>query len=758
MGEPNHPVVRRNVNVIRDPPRQWFVDYLPVTGNNQIELLVDGDAYGKALHAALMGASSEVMLTGLHFQPTYRLLRGNGHDLTPNHPATLLNTLRKVAAKGVTIYLLVNQFWVDEWKVADPIRKKIKKEGHIDWYLPETSALFVGLKDFPNVHCRTDVHPGFVMGTHHQKTVIIDKKVAFVGGIDLTLVDGDRWDNPEHKIPAAPPVGLAADSDGLKSYGPQDNRCYSLPEHFWHDVQCKVQGPSVDFVIDNFHARWNHGRLFKNMAYKEKMRTRYVSGPMGMAHPYKYLDKYYEAEKDDKERHMFPRMDLGKHTYQDRMRNKKSIHLRDYADKEPPPQVEKSGIDSVPKLPGTKIQVVRSMPSSQYVKGKQKPDWDLCDKKWERSCKDAYLIAIRAAREYIYLENQWISDEHIWAELKASMRRNQDNPDFRIVIMLPRRPLAAAGYGSDQDIDLRPHVKGVMAETKSVDQFGMYCAVAPLPATRRDNIALSGADKKEFGPDSAQIYIHSKVLIVDDCWSLIGSANAGGISLLGVFDPRKMFTTGTGSVPDTELSVAVYDKAFGKKFRETLWKEHLESTSIPGAVPAAADMFRDKMANPKSRVQAAVLFAEQNKKGGEATRRIPPYVMAKMREHSTIDASKAGPVSLRPDSGVSFTCSAFNPGPLYTLHYRWVFEDQTGKRWYLRALTTDRVVHKYGPEHIAYIPSKTAAALRRAFPGGGSGKMICRVLVTPKGLKPKASSAHDRDYGVVLQLPIKFTP
>ena len=79
MGDPNkYPVVRRSTNVIREPPRQWFVDYLRVTGDNQVELLVDGDAYGKSLHAALQGAGQEVLLTGLHFQPTWRLLRGGG--------------------------------------------------------------------------------------------------------------------------------------------------------------------------------------------------------------------------------------------------------------------------------------------------------------------------------------------------------------------------------------------------------------------------------------------------------------------------------------------------------------------------------------------------------------------------------------------------------------------------------------------------------------------------------------------------------
>ena len=42
---------------------------------------------------------------------------------------------------------------------------------------------------------------------HHEKTIVIDDRVAFVGGIDLTPEDGDRFDLSDH--PARATVGLA---------------------------------------------------------------------------------------------------------------------------------------------------------------------------------------------------------------------------------------------------------------------------------------------------------------------------------------------------------------------------------------------------------------------------------------------------------------------------------------------------------------------------------------------------------------------
>lgn len=751
----SRPVARHVANVLREPPRQWFVDYLPVTGDNHVELLVDGEDYGRALHAALLGARRQVLLTGLHFQPTWRLLRGNGHDLRPDHPHTLLNVLRGLAARGVEIYLLVNLFWKDEWTTSNPIKKAIKKAGSLDWYLPETSDLFTGLAAFPNVRCRADVHKGFVMSTHHQKTVVIDETLCFVGGIDLTLVDGDRWDTHGHKIPDAAPAQRDKTWD---AYGPRDDRRYSLPEHFWHDVHCKLEGPAVKFVLDNFHARWNHGVLYQDM--RRVRRKQYYYPPVdpmgGMVYqePIEWEIDDFEILPDEQGRHWFPRITVPPSVYQDRMRERDGIHVRGSdPGARTPAIVAACGLDSVAKLPGTKVQVVRSMPAGRYVHGRQKPAWNLTETEWERSCKDAYLIGIRAAREYIYLENQWISDEDIWRELKLAMRRNRHNPKFRIVIMLPRRPLSAAGYGTDQDVNLQPSVEAVLEEAASTDQFGMYCLVRALPPTRRENVELSDADKEEFGPATAQIYVHSKVMIVDDQWSLIGSANAGGISLMGMTNLGRMFTTGRGSTPDSELSVIIHDPAFAKNFRESLWKEHLDATSLPGSVAAAADELRAKITNPHSRVQAAVLFHQQLQAGSSAIRRIPAWVVQQVRDNTRILAAATGRVSV-VTPGASFSLSRFMLGPAYTRHFRWVLEDESGKRWDLRGIGTNRIVHDYGPEEAVYIPAGTAQRLRQQTGMHGVARLFCRILITPAGLAPRGRSADDEAYGVLLELPI----
>ncbi len=67
------------------------------------------------------------------------------------------------------------------------------------------------------------------MHCHHEKLVIVDGEVAFVGGIDLTSLGGDRFDSSAH---------------------PMHGRLG------WHDVSTQVRGPAVADVAAHFASRW----------------------------------------------------------------------------------------------------------------------------------------------------------------------------------------------------------------------------------------------------------------------------------------------------------------------------------------------------------------------------------------------------------------------------------------------------------------------------------------------------------------------
>ena len=73
-------------------------------------------------------------------------------------------------------------------------------------------------------------------GSHHQKVVVVDDEVAFVGGIDLTL---HRWDTPEHRAQD----GRRLDADGHQ-YQP------------FHDVHAAVAGPAAAALGELARMRW----------------------------------------------------------------------------------------------------------------------------------------------------------------------------------------------------------------------------------------------------------------------------------------------------------------------------------------------------------------------------------------------------------------------------------------------------------------------------------------------------------------------
>ena len=75
-----------------------------------------------------------------------------------------------------------------------------------------------------------------VGGAHHQKIVVVDDRVAFVGGLDLT---GGRWDTREH----AAEDPLRVDHDGT-------------PHGAFHDVQLAVEGDIAQAAGELCRLRW----------------------------------------------------------------------------------------------------------------------------------------------------------------------------------------------------------------------------------------------------------------------------------------------------------------------------------------------------------------------------------------------------------------------------------------------------------------------------------------------------------------------
>jgi phosphatidylserine/phosphatidylglycerophosphate/cardiolipin synthase-like enzyme len=366
----------------------------------ELAVLIDGAEAFPAIAAAIEQARESIYVTGWHVAPHFQLHRGDRQ--------AALGVLLAEAAERLDVRVLV---WAGAPVPAfHPTRGEVKEA--VDKLTRETK-----------IRCERDPreHP---FHCHHEKTLIIDDEVAFVGGIDITDFGGDRFDSGGH--PARRSLG-------------------------WHDVGTRLKGPAVDDVRDHFAMRW-----------------REVTG-----------DDLPDAR---------PPGEVGQHT----------------------------------------VQVVRTVSEVMYD---HMPHGDF-------RILESYIRAIRSAREYIYLENQFLWSPEIVAELAVKLK-DPPSDEFRIVIVLPSK----ANNGHD---DTRGQL-GVLITADDSRGDG-------------DDRLLAATLRSRTGSHVDPLYVHAKVGIIDDRWLTVGSANLNAHSLLN----------------DTEMNVVTDDPELARSTRLRLWAEHLE--------------------------------------------------------------------------------------------------------------------------------------------------------------------------------------
>jgi len=145
-------------------------------------------------------------VTGWYFSPEFDLTRDG-------EPLVLRNLLAELAER-IDVRVLV---WAGApLPLFRPSRREVQRMCD---ELTAGTRIQVGLdsRERP-MHC------------HHEKTVVIDDRIAFVGGIDITTQDGDRYDLNDH--PARATRG-------------------------WHDAAARIEGPAVGDVAEHFRMRWH---------------------------------------------------------------------------------------------------------------------------------------------------------------------------------------------------------------------------------------------------------------------------------------------------------------------------------------------------------------------------------------------------------------------------------------------------------------------------------------------------------------------
>jgi len=209
---------------------------------------------------------------------------------------------------------------------------------------------------------------------------------------------------------------------------------------------------------------------------------------------------------------------------------------------------------SLPKPRGAAlVQIQRTIHAGQYTNAQPAPGAEAFDiTLGERSIFDQYCVAIDAARRSIYIENQYLDVPEIIARLDDALTRGVD-----VVVVVPAEPDGAS--------------------------------VVPQRAelARHPNFTLAGI--AGLGRDGSRkpVYVHDKLMLVDDVWATVGSCNLHRYSVFG----------------NSELNVTFSDSGV-RALRSELFLEHLAIDTTGMDDRSSLRLFRTVARENRARLDA----------------------------------------------------------------------------------------------------------------------------------------------------------
>ncbi|XP_020267613.1 phospholipase D zeta 1-like isoform X2 [Asparagus officinalis] len=615
------------------PPRGLTED------GSQVQWFVDGQAAFGAIASSIEVAKSEIFITGWWLCPEL-YLRRPFHV----HASSRLDSLLEAKAKqGVQIYILLYKEVAIALKINSIYSKRRLLNIHEN----------VKVLRYPD-HFSTGVY----LWSHHEKIVIVDNQICYLGGLDLCF---GRYDNPEHRVGDFPPTIWP----GKDYYNPRESEPNSWEDTMkdeldrlpWHDVQCALWGPPCRDIARHFVQRWNYAK--RNKAQHEHaipllMPQHHMVIPhyMGKSKDNDVEHKQLEpSHKDVKSRESFcslssyqdiplllPQEPDGllvanskvngnlNHSHLDhrsRSNHISSISLRKTKEEQSVPDKQlKAFVDDL-GLSQTQSEtrcdmISQSTADKEWWESQERGDqafsideagqvgprtpcctqvlrsvgqWSAGTSQTEESIHNAYCSLIERAEHFIYIENQFfisglsgddiIKNRILEALYRRIMRAEKENKCFRVIIVIPLVP----GFQGGIDDGGAATVRAIM--------HWQYRTICRGPNSILQNLYdIMGQKAHDYisfyglrsygrlcdgGPLATNlVYVHSKLMIVDDRMVLIGSANINDRSLLGSRDSE------IGVIIEDKDSVGSFMNGrpwragkFALSLRLSLWSEHL---------------------------------------------------------------------------------------------------------------------------------------------------------------------------------------
>ncbi|XP_058212536.1 phospholipase D zeta 1 isoform X1 [Rhododendron vialii] len=638
------------------PPEGWchphrFGSFAPPRGltedGSQAQWFVDGQTAFEAIALAIEEAKSEIFICGWWLCPEL-YLRRPFHA----HASSRLDALLEAKAKeGVQIYILLYK----EVAIALKINSVYSKQK------------LLGIHENVRVLRYPDhFSSGVYLWSHHEKLVIVDYHVCFIGGLDLCF---GRYDSSEHKVGDQPPMVWP----GKDFYNPRESEPNSwedamkdeldrqkYPRMPWHDVHCALWGPPCRDIARHFVQRWNYAKRNKApneqaipllMPQQHMVIPHYMSGNREMDVQTHNEDNHKEIKRQDSFSSLSSYQDVPllmpqeadvldtsngdsklngldkNHNFHDQPSKGRSpfsfrkpkierfmsdMPLKGFVDDLGTLDSGRKLYSDILVLPGPRTsdkewwetqergdQVVSADETGQVGPRvtchcqviRSVSQWSAGTSQIEESIHNAYCSLIEKAEHFIYIENQFfisglsgddiIRNRVLEAIYRRVMRAFNEKKCFRVVIVIPLLP----GFQGGVDDSGAAAVRTIMHwqyRTICRGQYSILHNLSDLLGPKlHDYISFYGLRAYgrlfEGGPvATSQVYVHSKIMIIDDCISLIGSANINDRSLLGSRDSEIGVLIEDTEFVDSWMGGKPWKAGkFASSLRLALWSEHL---------------------------------------------------------------------------------------------------------------------------------------------------------------------------------------
>ena len=417
------------------------------TDGNCVAVTIDGKDTFEQMYDRMLQAEKSILIANYDLDPNLRFAR--------SYPTTLRTTLIRSACKRPLATFIDPMS--RRYSLQDLLIKKARQgvevkvivwqprivlrllpgadERGIDGRADDVETLNAISKSLDMVNrleVRVDSTAPTLTSAHHEKIIVIDGRIGFCGGLDLSR---GKWDLSSHDYESS-----------LRDPGSEP----------WHDVHVAVRGPVVADLERHFRQRWIYAET-KDTGQARAVRMATRGTPEGT-------------------------------------------------------------------IAATALRTWKEVDRNGGVRA------------W-------YAEMFRKATKGIYIENQFPFQSRSLTNLLA--RRLKEAPDLKVIIVGPMEPNLPGFVGSMIAKMSVNDVNRNLARLRKISEgrvatFSLISQHKTLPNMRK------------------QIYVHSKIMIVDDKWMTVGSAN---LDKNGVSD-------------SSEFNLGITSEELATKTRIRLWQEH----------------------------------------------------------------------------------------------------------------------------------------------------------------------------------------